>query len=280
MRLGSPGLEVAQPPVIAGAASHEFYRPLENIVLTSRSDEFTNAILDPKWGVTVGGVPAIVDGPVDGFSVPAAGHVRITPNYRGSWLAVRPPGGGTCQVRQLVTCGDFQVRTRFGCSFARVAAGWGGGPPVGRADAWIAFCPDVAGQPDQANNHVRMGWFTDVVSGVPFLQAFQKDGGAFYVTNYPEAGTGLQRTIAGSGEFVICLNASGGNKWVYGFYLADGQFIQFPGGAGWPVTVGQPMWILYNLPNPSAASGIMPDGTITHYIDFFRESTNLNIWTP
>jgi hypothetical protein len=210
-------------------------------------------------------VALTVDGVVDGTTQPAAGHVRITPSWNGSWALFRGPSGAGIRLRQRIASApnEFQVRTRFGASCTYKHYDGSGGAS---GSAFFYLVNETAGAPDLSDNYVRFGWAADSGSNYQlFPQLLQKSGGATYAVNGP-AGLGVD------GEWIF-VRLSGGACRAY-YKTANGLWIEFDVESGFGVTGGSPMYALYTLGTGTE------DRLIPSSVDYFRMSDDSNIYTP
>lgn len=256
------------------APTSEFYEPV-GITLVSRSDEFTAGTLDSKWEVTDGSNTVLTyDGPIDATSSPASGHYRVTPNYKGSWAAFRGASGGHIRLRQrIASCpAQFQVRFRFGGSNTlRKYDGSGGSNSSGS----FYFLPESGSQPDFSGDQIRVGHLAVAGASLPADAyydfqprpvAYQKYSGGDY-NMYGPVGVS-------DGEWIIARYGNSGGQTLCYFRMPNGHIMQYEIPNAFPVATGQPLWIVFRF------NFLAQDALIPGLIDYYRESTDMNIYTP
>jgi len=204
------------------------------------SDEFTEATLNPRWTAVKHGIwtPATPLGPIvaagTGLSGSPPTAFRMTPNYRGSWLAWQGARGGV--FRTFTMPAVLQVRFRMATpsnlyDIANLVGGFG----------TMFVGNTIAGVPDMTNNFTRWGVTSAIGTTTYPLQRRQillssrvvSGGNADRpdptVADRPEAGW-TDRNY----QFIMLFRATGGGTKVW-FYLRSGPALDImDAGVGGP----------------------------------------------
>lgn len=179
-------------------------------------DNFTTTGLNARWMLVSQSAlttPVVSSGPVTragAFGI--APIIRITPNYRGTWLAYQGADGGV--IRQFAIPSTLQIRFRITAPVHDTLGGSFSNLYVGRAPA---------GVPDLATDFVRWGMtnggsFAAANTNSMFLLPVSRFGGGVFDGGRVEFMAGSQRDM----ELILLFTSGGSGVYEVVYYVRQG----------------------------------------------------------